>query len=164
MFIHQLRSIIQDLNCIETDNIDGLALECDRYMVNALQWRHNERDGVSNHQPHDCLLDRLFGRNSMKTSQLRVTGLCPRWIPHIMVSNAENVSIMALFSHVCLALSHGYITASIASLVWGHYRVLHVDSNVAHSNTMSRTQGTINPVILMTLCSRVTRRHRLYCG
>ena len=19
-----------------------------------LQWRHNERDGVSNHQPHDC--------------------------------------------------------------------------------------------------------------
>ena len=26
----------------------------------SLQWRHNERDGVSNHQPHDCLLNRLF--------------------------------------------------------------------------------------------------------
>ena len=26
----------------------------------ALQWRHNERDGVSNHKPHDCLLNRLF--------------------------------------------------------------------------------------------------------
>ena len=25
-----------------------------------LQWRHNGRDGVSNHQPHDCLLNRLF--------------------------------------------------------------------------------------------------------
>ena len=25
-----------------------------------LQWRHNERGGVSNHQPHDCLLNRLF--------------------------------------------------------------------------------------------------------
>ena len=24
------------------------------------QWRQNERDGVSNHQPHDCLLNRLF--------------------------------------------------------------------------------------------------------
>ena len=24
----------------------------------ALHWRHNERDGVSNHQPHDCLLNR----------------------------------------------------------------------------------------------------------
>ena len=27
-----------------------------------LQCRHNERDGVSQHQPHDCLLNRLFRR------------------------------------------------------------------------------------------------------
>ena len=26
----------------------------------SLQWRHNEHDGVSNHQPHECLLSRLF--------------------------------------------------------------------------------------------------------
>ena len=25
-----------------------------------LQWLHNGRDGVSSHQPHDCLLNRLF--------------------------------------------------------------------------------------------------------
>ena len=25
-----------------------------------LQWRHNEFDGISNHQPQDCLLNRLF--------------------------------------------------------------------------------------------------------
>ena len=31
-----------------------------------LQWRHNGRDGVSNHQPHDCLLNRLFRRRSKK--------------------------------------------------------------------------------------------------
>ena len=42
----------------------------------ALQWRHNEPDCVSNHQPHDCLLNRLFRRGSKKTSKLRVTGLC----------------------------------------------------------------------------------------
>ena len=30
----------------------------------ALRWRHNGRDCVSNHQPHDCLLNRLFGRRS----------------------------------------------------------------------------------------------------
>ena len=29
-----------------------------------LQWRHNERDGVSNRQPHDCLVKRLFRRRS----------------------------------------------------------------------------------------------------
>ena len=44
-----------------------------------LQWRHNERNGVSNHQPHDCLLNRLFGCRSKKTSKFRVTGLCDRW-------------------------------------------------------------------------------------
>ena len=37
---------------------------------------HNDRDGVSNHQPHSCLLNRLFRRRSKKTSTLRVTGLC----------------------------------------------------------------------------------------
>ena len=26
----------------------------------SLQWHHNERNGVSNHQPRDCLLDCLF--------------------------------------------------------------------------------------------------------
>ena len=41
-----------------------------------LHWRHNERDGVSNHQPHDCLLNCLFRRKSKKISKLRVTGLC----------------------------------------------------------------------------------------
>ena len=42
----------------------------------SLLWRHNGRDGVSNHQPHDCLLNRLFRRRSNKTSKRRVTGLC----------------------------------------------------------------------------------------
>ena len=26
----------------------------------SLEWRHNGRYGVSNHQPHDCVLNRLF--------------------------------------------------------------------------------------------------------
>ena len=39
-------------------------------------WRHNDHDGVPNHQPHGCLLNRLFGRRSKKTLKLRVTGLC----------------------------------------------------------------------------------------
>ena len=34
-----------------------------------LQWRHNERDGVSNHQPHDCLLNCLSRRRSKKKNQ-----------------------------------------------------------------------------------------------
>ena len=42
----------------------------------ALRWHHNDRDGVSNHQPYDCLLYRLFRCRSKKTSKLRVTGFC----------------------------------------------------------------------------------------
>ena len=66
---------------------------------NQLQWRHNERDDVSNHQPHHCLLNRLFRRRGKKTSKLRVTGLCARnspvtgEFPAQRTSNAENVSI-----------------------------------------------------------------------
>ena len=64
-----------------------------------LLWRHNGRDSVSNHQPHGCLLNRLFRRISKKTSKLRVTGLCAGnspvtgEFPAQMASNAENVSI-----------------------------------------------------------------------
>ena len=66
----------------------------------ALHWRYNGHDGVSNHQPsHDCLLNRLFGRRSKKTSKLRVTGPCAGnspgtgEFPAQMASNTENVSI-----------------------------------------------------------------------
>ena len=41
-----------------------------------LQWRHNERDGVSNQRRLECLLKRLFRCRSRKTSKLSVTGLC----------------------------------------------------------------------------------------
>ena len=64
-----------------------------------LQWRHNGRDGVSNHQPHHCLLNRLFRSRSKKRSKLFVTGLCTGnspvtgGFPVQMASNAENVSI-----------------------------------------------------------------------
>ena len=65
----------------------------------SLRWRHNGRDGVSNHHPHLCLLNRLFRCRSKKTSNLRVTGLCAGNSPETsefpaqMASNAENVSI-----------------------------------------------------------------------
>ena len=42
--------------------------------IRTLQWRHNGRESVSNHQLHDLLLNRLFRRRSRKT-KLRVTGL-----------------------------------------------------------------------------------------
>ena len=53
----------------------GCAVSCQNCNF-PLHWRHNGRDCVLNHQPYDCLLNRLFRRRSKKTSKLRVTGLC----------------------------------------------------------------------------------------
>ena len=36
----------------------------------SLRWRHNECDGVSNQQLHDCLLNRLFRRRSKHQSSV----------------------------------------------------------------------------------------------
>ena len=64
-----------------------------------LQWRHNERDGVSNHRHLGGLLNRLLRRRSKKTSKLCLTGLCEgTWpvtgeFPSQRASNAENVFI-----------------------------------------------------------------------
>ena len=37
----------------------------DRWLI-TLEWRHSGRDGVSNHQSHDCSLNRFFRRRSRK--------------------------------------------------------------------------------------------------
>ena len=81
-----------------------------------LRWLHNGHDGVSNHQPHDCLLNRLFRRRSKKTPKLRVTGLCvgnspgTGEFPAQMASNAEKVSIWwrhhAVIWYTSMSLHH----------------------------------------------------------
>ena len=63
----------------------------------ALQWRHTGRDGVSNHQPPDCLLIRLFRRRSKKISKLRVTGLCAGNSPVTDEFSAQKASNVEMF-------------------------------------------------------------------
>ena len=88
----QYRSICYKSLCVEA---------CDRQLslvAYTLLWRHSGRDDVSNHQPHDCLLNRSFRRRSKEPSKLRVTGLfagnstVTDEFPAQMASNAENVS------------------------------------------------------------------------
>ena len=65
----------------------------------SLQWRHNDRDCVSNHQRLDCLLKRLFRRRSKTASKLRVTDFSEgnppvtHEFPSQTVSDVENISI-----------------------------------------------------------------------
>ena len=86
----------------------------------SLLWRHNGHNGVSNNQPHDCLLHRLFRCRSKKTSKLCVTGLCAGnspgtgEFPTQMARNAENISIW-LCHHV---LKH--IVFQFLNSTWPH--------------------------------------------
>ena len=65
----------------------------------SLQWGHNGQNGISNHQPHDCLLNHLFKHRSQKTSKFCTTGLCAGnspgtgEFPAQRASSKENVSI-----------------------------------------------------------------------
>ena len=86
--------------CLQRYCMSGEALYvCWDNGSNSLQWRHDEHDGVSNHQPHDCLLNRLIRRRSKKTSKLRVIGHCKGnspvtgEFPAQRASNAANVSM-----------------------------------------------------------------------
>ena len=91
---------------------DGL-----RSQNSALQWCHNERDGVSNHQHHDDILHCLFRRWSMKTSKPRVTGLCEGNSPVTgeftaqRASNAESGSICDVIIPVMRSFGIFFVTS-----------------------------------------------------
>ena len=66
------------------------------HMAVSIRWHHNGLDSVSNHQPHHCLLNRLFRRRRKHQSSASLAFV---WGIHRgpaqMASNAENVSIMS---------------------------------------------------------------------
>ena len=103
-----------------------------QWAILSLQSRHNGRDGVSNHQPHDCLLNRLFRRRSKETSKLRVTGLCAGnspvtgEFPVQMASDAENGSIWWRHHVSMLALTMWWCSDSGDKLfkIWSSQQIL----------------------------------------
>ena len=85
--------------------------------VGPIQWRHNGRDSISNHQPHHCLLNRSFRCRSKKTSKLRVTGLCAGNSP--VTINAENVSIW--WRHHVIKAANIMIRSRYDNIPWASY-------------------------------------------
>ena len=78
---------------------------------------------ASQKQPHDCLLNSLFGRKSKETSKFRVTGLCAGKSPETgefpaqMASNAENASIW--WRH------HGSFPPGVPDWLWiGNHHII----------------------------------------
>ena len=90
---------IHIFNAVELTYMNEDIVMSDHQACAILQCRHNECVGVSNHQPHDSLLNLYSRRRSNKTLKLLVTGLCVGNSPVTgeflaqMASNTENVSI-----------------------------------------------------------------------
>ena len=88
---------LRDLTCGHKITPHGNSKSKSQVEQGTLRWLHNGHDGVSNHQPHHCLLYCLFGCRSKKTLKLRITGLCAGnspgtgEFPTQMASNAEKV-------------------------------------------------------------------------
>ena len=80
-----------------------------------LQWRHNECDGVSNHQPLDCLLNVCSGTYQRK--------------------HQSSVSR----SQWGQSLSQRASNAEIFFIWWRHYELAHFTSN---TNVITAKQGT----------------------
>ena len=67
------RSATHRFLCYWQVHLNTTIIQCD--IACTLHWHHNDHDGISNHQPHGCSLNRLFRCRWKKTSKLRVTGL-----------------------------------------------------------------------------------------
>ena len=99
-------------------------------------------DSVSNHQPHDCLLNRSFRCRSKRTSKLRVTGLCAGnspgtgEFPAQMASYTENVSIW--WRHHDIKSSN---TDSIVSWPDGQYDMVNKTSLTLQKGIQCYTVG-----------------------
>ena len=126
----------------------------------ALHWRHNGHYNVSNHQPHDCLLNRLFRRRSKENIKLCVTGLCARnsletgEFPAQMASNAENVSIWWRHHGYCNGCSPVYMIAFWVCIVMILNSIIHLSTSLV---TIVATQSLCSsnsavPALLGIFC------------
>ena len=100
-----------------------------------LRWRHNGLNSVSNHQPHDCVLNRLFRRRSKKTSKLGVTGLCAQ-----RASSAENVTIWWRH-HALLIRNKGKMH------FWCPPLLIFENARPCHEKFVNTFNSTLNPDI-----------------
>ena len=120
-------------------SIDKVAKSCLQLLARLYACR---RFCLSNHQPHDCLLNRLFKRRSKNTSKLRITGL---WVGNSpvtgeflaqMASNAENVSILWRHHGKRSVLVEWVMSSSVEFLVAG------LDRYLAYLSEMNECQSS----------------------
>ena len=90
--------------------------------INGKLWEfgHTERDGISNHQPHECLRNRLFRRRSKKTSK-PASLACVRGIHRWQVNSPHKRPVtrkMFPFDKVIMYIIHKSVCAALWIPSW----------------------------------------------
>ena len=120
----------------------------------SLQWRHNALEGVSNHQPYHCLISRLLGRRSKKTSKLHVTGLV-RGIYRGPVNSPHKWPVtwkMFPFDDIIMCCH------------WWHRRIVHITRNpLGYTEWMWSIRDEYKLLILAKQTKDASMFHELHC-
>ena len=135
-----------------------------------IQWRHNEHDGISNHQHLDCLLNRLFRCRSKETLKLCITGhymwiftRCSQSTPNSSISHSIPIQHDGISNHQrldCL-LNRLFRCKSKKTLqlcITGHYMWIFSrcsqstpNSSISHSSPIHYSD-----VIMSMIASQIT--------
>ena len=89
-------------------------------IISSLLWRHNGGECVSNHQPHDCLINHLFRRRSKETSKIRWPVNSPHKGPVTRKIFQFDDVIMCFFVFVVSSALNGFAWF-ITHIFHGHY-------------------------------------------
>ena len=128
--------------------------------VYTLHWRHNDHCGLSNHQPHGCLLSALFRRRSKKTSKLRVTGLCVGNSPGPVNSPHKGPVTRKMFSFddVIMRLGRATMTTPFEKSVTPSKLIDHA----CWKTKQNKNKTKWNPLLLTVQLPKTNRRITFY--
>ena len=140
-------------------------------LTTALQWRHNGHNSVSNHQPHECLLNRLFRRRSKNTSKLRVTGLCAENSPGTGEFSAQMAITRKMFPFDDVIMAVTSTWESDLSTLWC-YRVTTTGLSMWASGVVSKWVAKLEEEVTLVMafwwatvpygnCRKIPSRSRL---
>ena len=128
------------------------------YQCQSLEWRHNGPDGVSNHQPHHCSLNRLFSHRSKKTSLAFVRGI-HRWpvnSPHKWPVTRK----MFRFDDVIMGEATLY-DVNLMGFYSYHSELLSWLRAIINAIVPSAREATLNGMVKTTYCPLKTLSNRI---
>ena len=134
------------------------------YQFYSLHWRHNDHDGVWNHQPHGCLLNRLFRRRLKKASKLRVTGLCVGNSPEPVNSPHKGPVTRKMFPFDDVIMLNSVIQLPLPILRTISHNYQFNSSAEGSLSNIYLKQHTVHPILRKWMPSNFVQYDTIYNG